>query len=89
LPFATVLLHRAGSSDTSVVAHVQTGENGQFEFTRVLLGSYTFRTSALGFEELRQPLTLSAAAPVAALGALLLAAAATRLGEVLLFLPIR
>ena len=82
LPFATVAIYRAGATDSSLVTGGQTLENGSFTLDKLGLGSYTLRASALGHAPLRRALTLTSAAPNAALGPLLLAPAATDLAEV-------
>lgn len=80
LPFANVVLLK--SQDSTLVTGAQTEENGTFTLANVAPGTYAVRASVLGYQTLRRPVTLTAAAPKLALGTLLLHSTATSLGEV-------
>ncbi|RYU78058.1 TonB-dependent receptor domain-containing protein [Hymenobacter persicinus] len=80
LPFANVVLLRA--QDSSFVTGAQTAENGAFRVEHVALGRYLLRASVLGYQPLRQTVSLTAAVSEAALGPLRLAATATQLAGV-------
>ncbi len=82
VPFASVVLLRAGATDSAFVAGTQAGEDGAFELARVPLGTYRLRASAVGYAAGRRTVSLTAAAPTLALGALRLRAASTQLKDV-------
>ncbi|AHJ98254.1 outer membrane beta-barrel protein [Hymenobacter swuensis] len=77
LPFTNVVLLRA--QDSSFVAGAETLENGSFALEKLGLGSYLLKASAVGYQNYRRPVQLTAAAPTLRLGTLKLAATATQL----------
>ncbi|NML67861.1 TonB-dependent receptor [Hymenobacter sp. RP-2-7] len=80
LPFANILLLR--QADSTLIGNTQTAENGTFVLTNLALGRYVVRAEALGYQAVRRPTTLAAAAPVVRLGEWLVAPAAVQLGGV-------
>ncbi|WP_310391754.1 TonB-dependent receptor domain-containing protein [Hymenobacter sp.] len=81
VPFSDVLLLRA--ADSTFVAVAQTTEQGTFSAAALPLGTYLLRVQDLNYRPLRRRFTLTAAAPAVQFpGLQLAAAAATRLGEV-------
>jgi len=81
VPFSDVLLLRA--ADSAFVAVAQTTEQGTFQAAALPLGTYLLRVQDLNYRVLRRRFALTAAAPTAEfLGLQLTAAAATKLGEV-------
>jgi ferric enterobactin receptor len=82
LPFATVLLRRAGTADTSLVASSQTTLAGTFELAKVPAGTYRLRILALGYQSLAQAVQVAPGQASVALGLLKLRAASQQLAEV-------
>ena len=81
VPFSDVLLLRA--ADSTFVAVAQTTEQGTFKAAALPLGTYLLRVQDLNYQPLRRRFALTAGAPGAQFSGLkLTAAAATRLGEV-------
>ena len=81
VPFSDVLLLRA--ADSTFVAVAQTSEQGTFRAALLPLGTYLLRVQDLNYRVLRRRFTLSEAAPTARFDGLqMTAAAATKLGEV-------
>jgi len=82
LPFATVLLRRAGAADTSLVTSAQTTLAGAFALADVPAGDYWLRVLALGYGSLSQAVRVLPGQGALALGALRLRAATRQLAEV-------
>jgi len=82
LPFATVLLKRAGSADSTLVASGQTTLDGKFELPGVPAGAYRLRIMALGYQGLSRAVQVTPGQTTVALGPLKLRAATQQLGEV-------
>ncbi|NML64428.1 TonB-dependent receptor [Hymenobacter sp. RP-2-7] len=82
VPFASVVLLRAGASDSTQVTGAQASESGAFEVAGVPLGTYRLRVLAVGYGPLRRTISLTSAAPTLALGVLRLPATSTRLKDV-------
>ncbi len=82
LPFATVLLRRAGAADTSLVTSAQTTLAGAFALADVPAGDYRLRVLALGYGNLSQAVRVLPGQSALALGALRLRAATRQLAEV-------
>ncbi len=81
VPFSDVLLLRA--ADSTFVAVAQTTEQGTFSAAALPLGTYLLRVQDLNYQPLRRRFTLTADAPAAYFpGLKMMAANATRLGEV-------
>jgi outer membrane receptor protein involved in Fe transport len=76
---SVVLLH---SPDSTFVTGAQANEAGAFELTKLPLGTYILRTTAVGYRPGRRVISLTASAPTLALGSLPLRPAATRLTDV-------
>ncbi len=81
VPFADVLLLRA--ADSTFVAVAQTSEQGGFKALNLPYGTYLLRVQDLNYRVLRRRFNLTASAPAIEFPTFeLAAAAATRLGEV-------
>ena len=78
--FASVVVLR--SPDSTLVAGAQADEAGGFELTKLPLGRYILRATAVGYRTGRRGISLTASAPTLALGALHLRPAATQLTDV-------
>jgi ferric enterobactin receptor len=81
VPFSNVVLLRA--ADSTLVTGVQATENGSFEATGLVLGSYLLRVQDLNYAPNRRRFTLTASAPDVELGTLKMTATTTALGEVI------
>ncbi|MBF9144539.1 TonB-dependent receptor domain-containing protein [Hymenobacter properus] len=78
--FASVVLLRA--ADSTFVAGTQASEVGAFELAPLPLGQYVLRATAVGYRTGRRVISLTAGAPVLALGTLRLRTSATQLTDV-------
>ncbi|MDO7845066.1 TonB-dependent receptor [Hymenobacter sp. M29] len=80
ISFASVVVLR--SADSTFVAGAQASEAGAFELAQLPLGQYVLRATAVGYRTGRRIISLTAGAPVLALGTLKLRTAATQLNDV-------
>ncbi|TGE24778.1 TonB-dependent receptor [Hymenobacter aquaticus] len=80
LPFANVVVLRG--QDSTLVNGAQTSEAGAFAIEQLAAGTYLVRATVLGYQPLRQTVTLTVAAPAAHLGSLKLLPTATQLAGV-------
>ena len=80
ISFASVVLLR--SPDSTFVAGAQADEAGIFDLTKLPLGCYILRATAVGYRTGRRVISLTASAPTLALGTLHLRTAATQLTDV-------
>lgn len=78
VPFVSILLLRVPDS-TAYVTGAQTAVNGTFTLHHVAPGRYTLRATALGYQGVRRPVTLTAAQPALRLGTLPLLRTSTHL----------
>ena len=76
---SVVVLRRA---DSTFVAGAQASDAGAFELTKLPLGQYILRATAVGYRTGRRVLSLTATAPTLALGVLRLRTASTQLTDV-------